>query len=175
LGSKIVSIVSDTGPLIHLSEVESINLLKYFNNIYVPEGVRLEYNKHRRLSEPNAFDLENINLHEVQDTQVREFIDKYDLYNLHLGEKECLYLCNKLSINLILTDDLAVREAAKKLNITPIGSLGVVIKSFKENIISLPQAEKYIMNLYEISSLYVTKTIVELVLEKLNETNENIK
>ena len=175
MGFKKISVVSDTGPLIHISEIDSINLLKYFNNIYVPESVRLEYIKHRKSSDPDAFELENINLNKVKDIEVKKFIDKYELLKLHLGEKECLYLCRKLYINLILTDDLAVRDTAKKLDITPVGSIGVIIKSFKENIISLSQAEKYIINLYEISSLYVTKTIVELVIEELREANKNNK
>lgn len=84
-------------------------------------------------------------------------------------------MCSKLSIVNILTDDLAVRDVAKKLDFIPVGSLGVIISSFVDRNISLSQAEKYIMNLYEISSLYVTTTIVELVIEelyKINRTNQ---
>jgi hypothetical protein len=53
------------------------------------------------------------------------------------------------------------------LGITPVGSLGIVARLFKEQFIPLDQAEKFLLNLYQISSLYVTKTLVDLVIEEL--------
>lgn len=167
MGIQQISVVSDTGPLIHLSEIGCINFLKYFEIIYVPGCVRSEYYKHKKKSDPDAFDLENIQLHLIEDIDLNAFISKNYLSNLHSGEKECLFLCSNFDIDVILTDDLAVRDVAKRLNITPVGSLGVIVKSYKKNVISLSQAEKHILQLYEISSLYVTKTIIELVIDEL--------
>lgn len=172
MGIRNLIVVSDTGPLLHLSEIGCINLLKYFDNIFIPESVRFEYYKHKKRSDPDVFELNNIELRKVQDTKVKNFIETQNLFNLHAGEKDCLYLCSKLSIDSILTDDLAVRDAAKKLKIIPVGSLGVIIRSFQENIIPLSLAEEHIMNLYEISSLFVTKTIVDLAIEELRKVKK---
>lgn len=162
-----IRVVSDTGPLIHLSEIGCINLLNNFQMIYVPESVHGEYYKHKKANDPDFFELKNITITKVQIEEVSAFINNHGLSNLHSGERDCLYLCQDLPIDTILTDDLAVREAAKKLGMTPVGSLGIVARLFKAHYISLDQAEKYLLSLYQTSSLFVTKTLVDLVIEEL--------
>ena len=41
-----------------------------------------------------------------------------DLEKLQAGECECLCLCKNLKVVTLLTDDLAARDAAKRLGIT---------------------------------------------------------
>jgi len=166
-----IRVVADTGPLIHLSEIGCINLLKNFQMIHVPESVHGEYYKHKKENDPDFFELKNIKITIVQPEKVSDFIEKHGLSNLHSGERDCLYLCQDLSIDTILTDDLAVRDAAKKLDITPVGSLGIVARLYKEGYISLNQAETFLLDLYQTSSLYVTKTLVDLVIEQLRKVN----
>jgi predicted nucleic acid-binding protein len=71
-----------------------------------------------------------------------------------------------------LTDDLAVREAAKRLGLAPVGSLGVVIRAHRLGRISLADAERHIADLYDVSSLFVTRAIVELAIEHLREHSD---
>ena len=84
-----------------------------------------------------------------------------------MGERESLYLCNQLDIPLLLTDDLAVREAARRLCVQPVGSLGIVVRGYKEGVLTYSEAEKSLIALYEESSLFVTQTIVEIAIEQL--------
>jgi predicted nucleic acid-binding protein len=86
---------------------------------------------------------------------------------LHRGELECLTLCRELGLSLLLTDDLAARDAAKSLGITPVGSLGVVVRSHMAGLLSLKDAESCLEDLYRVSSLFVTHAIVELAIEQL--------
>lgn len=88
---------------------------------------------------------------------------------LHAGEKESLYLSKLLNVSLLLTDDLAVRKAAKHLGLRPVGSLGVVVRAYREGKISLEDAEQYLIDLYETSTLFVTRAIVELAIEQLRD------
>ncbi|NOZ61243.1 MAG: hypothetical protein GXO74_06140 [Calditrichaeota bacterium] len=167
MGIKKMSVVSDTGPLLHLSEIGCAQLLLQFKKIYTPESVCDEYEKHKRTSDADVLNFKNVKHISVKESKLKDFIRQYNLGELHLGETECLYLCQNLSVDVILTDDLAVRDIASNMGITPVGSLGVIIKSYREKTISLPQAEKLIFDLYETSSLFVTRTIVELVIEEL--------
>ena len=82
---------------------------------------------------------------------------------IHLAEIGCLQL-------LSLFDDMAVRDAAKQLDLIPVGSLGVVVKAYEQGQISLEDAEYYIGNLYSVSSLFVTRAIADLAIEKLRAT-----
>jgi len=68
---------------------------------------------------------------------------------------------------MLLTDDMAVRDAARHLHIVPVGSSGIVVSAFKQGEITLQEAEGYITDLYDISSLFVTRAIAELAIEQL--------
>ena len=87
---------------------------------------------------------------------------------MHYGERQCLFLCHARNINFLLTDDLAVRETARKVGITPLGSVGIVVKAYHLGNISISKAKVLINDLYEVSSLFVTKAIVELAIDKLS-------
>ncbi len=129
----------------------------------MPESVHQEYKKHEGDIEPNVFSLKNIKQMSVESEKHEKFIREHKLEKLHMGETECLYLCKNLPIDVILTNDLAVRDTASELDITPVGSIGVIVKAYRENRLTFAHAEKYIFDLYEISSLFVTRAIVELV------------
>ena len=48
-------------------------------------------------------------------------------------------------------------------------SLGILIRACITGLISRTEAEQHIIQLYEVSSLYVTRTIVELAVRQLYE------
>ncbi|GAB61821.1 MAG: hypothetical protein DWB56_07940 [Candidatus Jettenia sp.] len=166
---EIKAAVADAGPLIHLSEIGGIAILHIFDAVHVPHVVWLEIGEHSK----NISKEIHITNHNLPELQISEFTHKEKLEKLHSGEIECLYLCRQINLPILLTDDLAVREAAKSLQITPIGSLGIVIKAYKNGKISLAKAERYISDLYDISSLFVTRAIVELVIEQLHKKIES--
>ncbi|MBM4054368.1 MAG: hypothetical protein FJ264_06815 [Planctomycetes bacterium] len=166
---EIMAVVSDAGPLIHLSEIGGIALLQLFGIIHVPHTVLFEISKHRK----NISKEITIADHNLPELQIIEFTRKAGLEKLHSGERECLYLCRQINQSILLTDDLAVRAVAKSLQITPVGSLGIVIKVYKDSRISLAEAEQYKSDLCDISSLFVTRTIVELVIEQLHKKTGN--
>jgi predicted nucleic acid-binding protein len=68
---------------------------------------------------------------------------------------------------LTSTDDLAVRRAAKALDLTPVGSLGVITRAHEMGRVATDVAEQHLRALYTVSSLFVTSTIVDLAIERL--------
>jgi len=70
-------------------------------------------------------------------------------------------------VSILLTDDLAVREAAKRLNLTPVGSLGIAARAYRRGHISLTDAKRHLTDLYDVSSLFLTRAIAELAIEQL--------
>ncbi|MBW2072854.1 MAG: hypothetical protein JRI89_16610 [Deltaproteobacteria bacterium] len=62
---------------------------------------------------------------------------------------------------------MAVRSVARLLNLVPVGSLGIIIAACRKEIVSLQEAEHYIASLYDVSSLFVTRDIVDLAIKEL--------
>lgn len=56
------------------------------------------------------------------------------IYTLHHGEREALTLCLDHAVDVLLTDDTAARLAAKTLNITTHGTLGLLIRAVRRHL-----------------------------------------
>ena len=167
MGKGKLTAVTDSGPIIHLTEIGCFDILSIFENLYVPDAVWVETVEIGRVSSEDFNRLPNLNHHTIPQHDLGNFIKNNDLMELHSGELECLYLSKQIDIPIILTDDLAVRETAKRLRLKPVGSLGVVAKAYYMSKLSISDAEQYMIDLYEVSSLFVTRVIVEMAITQL--------
>jgi len=167
VGRGRLTAVTDAGPLIHLTEIGCLHILSIFGNLHVPEAVWAETVECGRTSGEDLLKLSKVERHNIPQSDITRFVEKNNLKDLHSGECECLYLCRQTGVPILLTDDLAVREAAKRLKGVPVGSLGIVAKAYRRGKISMADAQRHILNLYEVSSLFVTKVIVEMAIEQL--------
>lgn len=165
----LAAAISDAGPLIHLAEIGSLTLLSVFGALHIPDAVWSETVGQGRVLESAVSDLANVQRHALPQSQVVQFVRQNDLARLQEGERECLCLCQRFGVDTLLTDDLAVREAAKRLNLIPVGSLGIVVRAYRLRRISLSEAERHIADLYDVSSLFVARAIVELAIGQLHE------
>lgn len=164
---KLKAAVVDAGPLIHLFEIDCIHLLNNFPIFHIPDAVWREAVAHNRLPENSITAIPGCQRHAIPSHAIAKFKNENHLEELHDGEQECLYLCRQMNISILLTDDLAVRDAAKRLNVTPVGSLGIIVKAYQLGRIAIEDAELHLGALYDISSLFVTREIVDLAIEQL--------
>lgn len=163
MGSGRLAAVADTGPLIHLAEIGCLTLFGIFSELHVPEGVWREADRPESIREVLAF----ARRHTLEQDEVTAFTADHGLEKLQSGERESLLLCSKLGVPVLLTDDLAVRKAAKALQLTPVGSLGIIARAHRIGQISREAAERHLRDLQTVSSLFVTPAIVELAIERL--------
>jgi predicted nucleic acid-binding protein len=159
--------VADAGPLIHLAEVDGLALLHIFAVLHIPDAVWSEAVRPNRVREVDLAGLHNIHRHTIPPGQVTQFLQETGLEGLQTGDVESLCLCQHLQVSTLLTDDLAVREVAKQLLLTPVGSVGIVVRAYRVRHLSLVDAEHYLNALYDTSSLFVTRVIVDLAIEQL--------
>ena len=129
MGPGRLAAVADTGPLIHLAEIGCLTLLTIFTELHIPKGVWLEADRPPTIREKLTFATH----HFIQQEDVAKFAVDHGLEKLQAGERESLLLCSKLALPVLLTDDLAVRKAAKVLGLTPVGSLGIVARAHRKS------------------------------------------
>ena len=172
MGNGAVVAVADAGPMIHLHETDCLSLLEAFSCIHITDGVRREATAPGRLADADLDNLSNLQQHSVSPDDVAQYTSDHSLNGLEAGEREALCLCGSLPAETFLTDDLAAREAAKALQLRPVGSLGAIVYAYRRNRASLEDAERHITALYETSSLFVTRAIVDIAIEKLRRAAE---
>lgn len=145
--------VLDAGPLIHLEQVNKLRVLDIIQEKIISTEVADEI---------------GTKLREKADIKVKELDSKSkdkskyikNKYGLELGEATAISLSQQLDINLILTDDLDARSAAKKQGLEPHGTIGLVARAYTKEILNKNEAENTLEELQENSSLFLTTDLV---------------
>lgn len=152
--------VSDTGPLIHLDQVNALSFLSVFSELLVPSTV---YKELSAGNVPEGLDALDYEIREVQGDRFPE---------LDAGEAAALVLSEEEEA-LFLTDDLEARKTAEEEGVEVHGSIGVIALAFHRNRIDQEEAARLMRELQERSDLFVTDAVVEHGIEKLEEREAN--
>lgn len=151
-------VVPDTGPLIHLAEIESLSLFSIADRCIVPKAVHEEL---RAGELPAGLDELGYELETAE-------VQKDDYGDLDRGETAALALANEHDATL-LTDDLAAREAAEDAGIEVHGSIGVIALGYGRGVLDRDEAAHRMRALQRETSLFVTDAVVERGIDLLND------
>ncbi|PIN72052.1 hypothetical protein COT48_05630 [Candidatus Woesearchaeota archaeon CG08_land_8_20_14_0_20_47_9] len=158
-------VVSNTWPLLHLTEIALIKTLEIFEEIHVPEEVKNELKK-KKITLPKRVKLIPL---KARFKDVTEILT--DKFFLDLGEAQAIALALQERADYFLTDDLEARTVAKMYNLEAHGTVGLILRAFREKIINKDIAIKKVSELYTTSSLFITRDLIEFVIEKINGEN----
>ncbi len=159
--------VADAGPLIHLGETDGLTLLNVFAELHVPGAVWAETVGSARVDATAMQGLSGLRRVRADPSGVTAFIRDQQLERLQRGECEAFYVARTANVPIILTDDMVARQTAHRLGITPVGSLGIVVRAARGGLIPRENAAAHLVALHEVSSLFVTRAIVDIALEQL--------
>ncbi len=115
-------VIADSSPLIALATCEALDLLpQLFSQIWVTPEV---FSEVTQAGKPFAIEFE----HFLQDKQSpAKPAALPNLTNLDIGEVSAIALYQQLKADILLIDEKAGRQVATSLNITVVGSLGVLV------------------------------------------------
>jgi predicted nucleic acid-binding protein len=156
-------VVCDAGPLIHLDQLGSLDLLSDFVSVQVPEVVWAEVLKHR----PKALPLPFLQRPAVPVAADLETLALCRAFSLDAGEAACLALLTTKKDFLFLTDDSAARLVAEQMKIEVHGTLGILIRGARKRKRSPAQVIEILENLPSRSTLYISPRLLADVVQKL--------
>lgn len=152
----------DSGPLIHLDQIDRLEILDCLENLYTTEEVAGEVGQ--QLTKSAGVEVEAL------EGEGKDFSKAAsERYSIELGEATAIALARKKGIKLVLTDDLDAREAAESVGIEPHGTLGLVTRAFREEIIGEEGAIETVEGLYHDSALFITKELVDWAIQKIKQ------
>ena len=130
-------VISNATPLIYLAKADRLGLFhSIFEEILIPEAVYVEVvSKGKQLGQTDAFLVEKaiedgwIAVHRVHGT-------KSISVPLHPGEVEVISLALESGIGLLIMDDARARAVAEMAGLSPRGTLWLLLKAVKENLLS---------------------------------------
>jgi len=150
--------VLDSGPFIHLKEINDLKALKVFG-LRAPIEVSEETKGLRGIK---------CGIQAVKNKTMIGLLNAQ--FGLGFGEAAAIALCKELGIELLLTDDLDARTVAKKFGLLPHGSVGILLRAFKKKIFSKKETMGLIRNLKTDSSLYITNDLIEYVMQEVQKS-----
>jgi predicted nucleic acid-binding protein len=149
--------VADTGPLIHLDEVDALELLSLLDRLYVPETV---YEELAVGTLPAGLDALEYTLQAPDGATAAEL-------NLDPGETAAIALAAEHEA-VVLTDDLTAREAATDRGIDVQGTVGVIALGHGRGELDRDAAASLLRSLQTETSLFVADAVIERGIEMLD-------
>jgi predicted nucleic acid-binding protein len=151
-------IVSDTGPLLHLREAGTLDILRAAGQVSIPPAVETEMSAlDVEWSRDRPEWIEAIPLQPSFQGQASDWM-KAGL--LDPGEAEALALANQLHSEWLLTDDTAARLVASRLGLEVHGSLGVILWAAAAGHFSRSEAEDALETLSH-TSLWLSARVLD--------------
>jgi predicted nucleic acid-binding protein len=159
-------VVCDAGPLIHLDQLASLELLADFGHVLVPGAVWEEAKRHRPalFSRPHSW-LDRVSISSPPEPILRALIQ---VFSLDAGEQEALCLMRGCGAGLFLTDDAAARLVATQLGHEVHGTIGVLVRAIRRG---LRTAEEILALLSDIP----TRTTLHIRADLLNEIQTEVR
>lgn len=158
------SAVLDAGPLIHLSELQALDVLSDFEVLFVSPSVWIEVAGHQ----PGALVYSDLNFQktEIPDVDV-SLATLSQALSLDQGEAEALALMAFHRDAIFLTDDAAARLAAEESGYKVHGTIGLLVRAVRKGHRAPDDVLSILGHIHENSTLYIRQSLVSDVIKRL--------
>lgn len=152
--------ISNTGPILHLFEINHLKALRMVKNVFVPSEVWRELKRSKIGAElEKAKFIKTAELGKRGKDLASLLVRKH---GLDLGEAEVIALSKESGIDLVFTDDLDARDVAKRMELKPHGSVGILLRAYRGRILTRKETIDALHKLYSDSSLYITSDLMNM-------------
>lgn len=163
LTEKVV--VVNTSPIIDLSSINQISLLKkLFQKVFIPDAVKREVLSGGK----DSFGVREIKGEKWIKTQTikNELAKKYLLTDIDDGEAEVIILAEELKASTIIMDDRLGRKIAKLRGFNVIGTLRILVAAKEKGLIT--EIKPLIKKLKEVG-FWISDDVYRAILKQAKE------
>ena len=159
--------VFDAGPIIHLDELNCLDLLCDFQEIILTDTVWEEINQHRPLA------LKNTDLSLIQVPKKRPINEPLltlcRIFSLDAGEIEALAILEKNPNTIFFTDDASARLVGEQMGFEVHGTIGIIIRSIRRQLMSPEQVVRILTDIPLQTTMHIKSNLLEEVIFKIRE------
>jgi predicted nucleic acid-binding protein len=161
--NPVSKIICDAGPVIHLDELGSIELLSDFIEVIVPEAVWEEIARNR----PSALNYKKLTKVVVPSSDDIEFLSIIRAFSLDKGERAALAFMRDELKAIFLTDDSAARLAAVQMGMKVYGTIGVLIRAIRRGQKTPKEIVALLQSIPEKSTLYIRAELLSGIIDRI--------
>ncbi len=152
------SAISDTGPILHLSEIGRLNCLGVFDEMFVPDLVISECEALGvMVADSSLFPLA-VSFRAIPESEWRPFAGTSRTGYLHPADAEVFALARQMEFRLItLTDDLVLRRRIEAEGGTVAGTVGILVRALQAGLLGRAELSLAIDSLFTTSTLHMSR------------------
>jgi len=156
-----VQVICDAGPIIHLDELNCLDLLNDFYQILLPDTVWREIRQHR----PSALEIADLPfVHSPGKIPTDEPLHTMcRIFSLDAGESEALSLMENYPRAVFLTDDAAARLVAEQMGYRVHGTVGIIVRAIRRGQKEPEEVLNILGDIPSKSTLYIRPSLLEEV------------
>lgn len=160
-------IISDTTPIISLLKINRLNLLeKLFGEVLIPNAVYNELTTDKRFSDEaelviHASYIKTVSVSNPEAVRILRMATGLDQ-----GESEAVVLTDELKADILLMDEAKGRTISTQMGITVMGTIGLLISAYEDNLITSEEARICIDGLQR-SGRHIGKKYYQILMDKL--------
>lgn len=165
-------VVSNTSPILNLSAIGRLGLLKkQFGRVFIPQAVvselRLDENLKGNSETRKAIEEGWLKVTPVEKASAVRILRQ----TLDWGESEAIALAMEKEADLILLDEREARQTAKELSLPTAGVIGILLKAYADKELTDPIRE--ILKLQTEAGFYVSNRILQSIKAALPDLRQN--
>lgn len=153
----MIRVVCDTGPVLHLLEIEALHLLSLAGEVLIPRAVDVELGA--LVAEWSNKRPPWLHVQPLNAAPAAEAMAWQASGLVHSGEAESLALARSANSNWYLTDDVAARVLAASLGVETHGTIGMLLWGAAEGHLGKLEAADLLEKLSQ-SSLWISSRVL---------------
>ena len=161
-------VVCDTGPLLHLSEANAIDLLRMAGEIFIPLPVDREFARNA----PDIVLPDWVQVITLDDTHGQ----KADEWARHIdaGESAAIALVMQTQADWLLSDDAKARQFAQTLGVEVHGSIGLLLWCVASGQVASRDDAVSSLNALASSSLWISERVLRKAQDAIDTLFEDL-
>ncbi|HEX2642686.1 MAG TPA: hypothetical protein VHU81_06820 [Thermoanaerobaculia bacterium] len=161
--------ISDTGPILHLSEIDRLTALATVQPLVVPDRVEGELSA-RGIDQPSLSATGiAVRVVPVEAPLWERALAEARPYRIQPADAQIFVLAasNDFS-SLVLTDDLALRRLLEGHGVIVAGSFGILVRAYSSRLLQRDELEAAVEALFHRSSLHLSRAFRIYIQDLLN-------
>lgn len=160
-----IRVVCDAGPIIHLDELDCLDLLTDFQEILISDTIWKEIKRYRPLDLKRS-DL-SFTLSPVKYPISEILLTICRIFSLDAGETEALAIMENNPNTVFLTDDASARLVAKQMGFKVHGTIGILVRSIRRGQMKPEEVISIIKKIPIKSTLHIKPSLIEEVISRI--------
>lgn len=154
-------VVSDTSPILNLSAIGRLDLLRsLYQELVIPPAVAIELQR-------NALDHSTLEWLLLREPMDGELVNRLEL-RLDPGESEAIAIAVELGADRILIDERRARRVAWEFNLQPVGLLGILAEAKQDGL--LQECKPVLDEMIQIAGFWIGERLYNQFLAAVDES-----